>query len=434
MPLGLVALVGAPNVGKSTIFNRMVGSRSSIVEDTPGVTRDRLYGKATWLTKEFRLVDTGGVELHNRPFQAEIKAQVEIAIEEADLIVFIVDGKLGLTGDDRQVAKMLYKSGKPVILAVNKIDNIDRLGDAGEFYALGLGEPMAISGSHGIGIGDLLDRIVKELPEKEVPVYDNAISFAFIGRPNVGKSSLTNRLLGEERTIVNSLAGTTRDSIDTPFSKDGKNYVAIDTAGLVKRGRIYESIDKYAAIRSLSAIDRSQIAVLVLDAETGILDQDRHVCGYALEAKKGIIVVVNKWDLSPKGMGQEEFAKEIKSRFKFLDYAPIIFVSAKTGAGVEKILPAIEMVYESCNRRVPTSILNEIIQDAQNMNPTPEFNHGRLKIMFASQVAVNPPTFVMFCNDPHYAHFSYTRYLENRLRDCFEFTGTPISLVYRRRK
>ncbi len=434
MSLPLIALVGAPNVGKSTIFNRIVGSRLSIVEDTPGVTRDRLYGTGEWLTRKFKIVDTGGVEIANRPFQVQIRAQAEIAIEEADVIVFVVDGKLGVTGDDRVVAKMLYKSGKPVILAVNKVDNADRLSDAQEFYSLGLGDPIPVSGAHGIGIGDVLDQIVAKIPEKEDIDYGSAITFSLIGRPNVGKSSITNALLGQDRVIVSDIAGTTRDSIDTPFSSEGKNYVAIDTAGLNKRGRIYEAIDKYAAIRSLAAIDRSQIAVVVIDASTGILDQDRHVSGYALEAKKGIVLVVNKWDLAPKGLEQGTFEQEIKSRFKFLDFAEIIFVSAKTGKGIEKILPAIEKAYEGCNRRVPTSVLNEIIQDAQMMNPTPEFNHGRLKILFSNQVSVNPPTFVMFCNNPSFAHFSYTRYLENRLRDSFDFSGTPISILYRMRK
>ena len=434
MSLPLIALVGAPNVGKSTLFNRIVGERLSIVEDTPGVTRDRLYGTGEWLTRKFRIVDTGGVEIANRPFQVQIRAQAQIAIDEADVIVFVVDGRLGVTNDDRVVAKMLYKSGKPVILAANKIDNADRLSDAQEFYSLGLGDPIPVSGVHGIGVGDMLDKIIADIPEKEDVDYGSAIAFSLIGRPNVGKSSITNALLGQERVIVSDIAGTTRDSIDTPFTSEGKNYVAIDTAGLNKRGRIFEAIDKYAAIRSLSAIDRSQVAVVVIDASTGILDQDRHVSGYALEAKKGIVLVVNKWDLAPKGMEQGTFEQEIKSRFKFLDFAEIIFVSAKTGKGIEKILPAIEKAYEGCNRRIPTSVLNEIVQDAQMMNPTPEFNHGRLKILFSNQVAVNPPTFVMFCNNPSFAHFSYTRYLENRLRDSFDFSGTPISILYRMRK
>lgn len=434
MALPLVALVGAPNVGKSTLFNRMVGQRLSIVEDTPGVTRDRLYGVGEWLTKKFRLVDTGGIEVKNAPFQTQIRMQAEIAIDEADVIVFVVDGKLGVTPDDQMVAKMLYKSGKPILLAVNKVDNVDRVADAQEFYSLGLGDPHPVSGAHGIGTGDLLDEIVAKLPVKEDAVYPNAISFSLIGRPNVGKSSLTNAMLGQDRVIVSDIAGTTRDSIDTPFEKDGKNYVAIDTAGLNKRGKIYEAVDKYAAIRALGAIDRSQVAVLVLDAGTGILDQDRHVSGYALEAKKAMVVVVNKWDLAAKGMQQAEFAELIKSRFKFLDFAPILFVSAKTGRGVEAILPAIEEAYEGSNRRIPTSVLNQIVSDAQMMNPAPEFNHGRLKVFFASQTGVNPPTFVFFCNDPSYAHFSYTRYFENRLRSSFDFTGTPINIIYRQRK
>ena len=293
MPLGLVALVGAPNVGKSTIFNRMIGSRLSIVEDTPGITRDRLYGTAEWLTRKFRLVDTGGIEIKKAPFQTEIRAQAEIAMEEADVIVFVVDGNSGITGDDQAVAKLLYRSNKPVILAVNKVDNIEHVANASEFYALGLGDPMIVSGAHGIGIGDLLDKIVSLLPESKEEEYKDAITFSFIGRPNVGKSSLTNALLKEDRVIVKDIAGTTRDSIDTPFSSEEGNFVAIDTAGLVKRGKIYEAVDKYAALRALAAIDRSQIAVLVIDASTGVVEQDAHVAGYAYEEKKGIVIVVN---------------------------------------------------------------------------------------------------------------------------------------------
>ena len=434
MPLGLVALVGAPNVGKSTLFNRMLGKRLSIVEDSPGITRDRLYGTAEWLTRKFRLVDTGGIEIKKAPFQEEIRAQATIAIEEADVIVFVVDGKVGVTSDDMEVAKILYRTDKPVLLAVNKIDNADLLAEATEFYSLGLGDPIPCSGSHGIGVGDLLDKIVSLLPAEEEDDLEGAIAFSFIGRPNVGKSSLTNRLLGETRVIVKDLAGTTRDSIDTPFEKDGVRYVAIDTAGLVKKGRIYEAVDKYAALRALAAIDRSQVAVLVIDASTGVIDQDRHVCGYALDAHKGIVVVVNKWDLAPKGLQQQDFEEELRKRFKFIDYAQVIFVSAQTGRGVEKILPAVKQAYESCSRRVSTSILNQIIQDAQAMNPTPEFNHGRLKILYASQVSTFPPTFVMFCNDPSFAHFSYTRYLENQLRNSFDYSGSPIHIVYRQKQ
>jgi len=434
MQLGLVALVGAPNVGKSTIFNRIVGSRASIVEDTPGVTRDRLYGKANWLTRDFRIVDTGGIEIQNKPFQVQIRAQAQLAIDEADVIVFVTDGKMGLSGDDEQVAKMLYKSGKPIILAVNKIDNIEKLADVADFYALGLGEPMAVSGAHGIGIGDLLDKIISLLPEKNENLYPDATTFCLIGRPNVGKSSLTNALLNEERCIVDNIAGTTRDSIDTPFKYGDDNFVIIDTAGLVRKGQIYEAVDKYAALRALSAIDRSDVAVLLLDASTGIVEQDTHVVGYAVEAKKPIVVVVNKWDLAAKGLGQEQFEKVFRERFKFLEYAQLIFISAKNRKNLDLIFPAIKQAKEASGRRIPTSVLNKIVLDAQSVNPTPEFNGGRLKIVYTSQVSSNPPTFVLFCNNPQYVHFSYTRYIENRLRETFDFTGTPINIIYRIRK
>lgn len=434
MSLGLVALVGAPNVGKSTIFNRFVGERKSIIEDTPGVTRDRIYATATWLTQTFRVVDTGGIEIKNKPFQTQIRAQVQMAIDEADVIVFIVDGKSGLTGDDQAVAKLLYKSNKPIIVAVNKIDNIEHISNLSDFYALGLGDPMPISGAHGIGIGDLLDKVVALLPKKDDVDYGDAITFSLIGRPNVGKSSLTNRILGQERVIVDATPGTTRDAIDTPFEKEGRHYVVIDTAGLVKKGKIYEALDKYAALRALAAIDRSQVALLVLDASVGIIDQDRHVVGYAIDSDKAIVVLVNKWDLHAKGETQEDFTKKIQERFKFLDYAKVIYVSAKDGSGIDKIYPAIAEASDSYNRRVPTSVLNKIILDAQTINPTPEFNHGRLKIVYGSQVSVNPPTFVLFCNNPNFAHFTYTRYLENRLRESFDFSGSPINIIYRERK
>lgn len=433
MSLGTVALLGSPNAGKSTIFNRIVGERKSIVEDEPGITRDRIYATATWLTKEFKIIDTGGIEIRNAPFQAEIRAQAEIALNEADLIVFVLDGKKGVSGDDELIAKMLYKTDKPVILAVNKIDNISEVSNISDFYVLGLGDPMAVSGAHGIGIGDLLDKIIKMLPEKEDNPYGEAITFSLIGRPNVGKSSLANKIIGEERSIVKDIEGTTRDSLDTPFKVDGKDYVIVDTAGLVKRGMIYEAVDKYAALRALRAIDKSDICCLLIDAQ-GIREQDAHVVGYAIEAKKAIVIIVNKWDLAPKGLTQESFKADIATRFKFLDYAQIIFCSAKTGSGVEKILPAIEKANESYRKRIPTSALNNIVADAQLMNPTPDFNHGRLKIMFASQVSAAPPTFVMFCNNPQYAHFSYTRYLENRLRDSFDFSSSPINIIYRQRK
>ncbi|MCR4562430.1 MAG: ribosome biogenesis GTPase Der [Bacilli bacterium] len=435
MPLGTVALVGSPSAGKSTIFNRFVGERKSIVEPTPGITRDRLYAKATWLTKEFTVIDTGGIQIKNVPFQTEIRAQVEIAIEEADVIVFLVDGKKGISGDDRFIAKMLYKTKKPIILGVNKIDSIQEIGAMDDFYNLGFGDPIALSGAHGIGIGDLLDKIVSLLPEKQEVKYENTIAFSLIGRPNVGKSSLVNRMLGRKRTIVSDIAGTTRDSIDTPFSKDGRDYIIIDTAGLVKRGKIYEAVDKYAAIRALAAIERSEVCLLLIDASVGIIEQDKHVAGYAMDEHKAIVIVVNKWDLAKENnLTKEEFAKELKRQFKFLDYAPVLFISAETGMGTEKILPAIASAHDAFNRRIPTALLNQIIADAQTMNPTPIHNNGRLKILFANQTGIQPPTFVFFCNNPNFAHFSYTRYLENRLRESFDFDGSPIKIIYRARK
>lgn len=435
MPLGTLAIVGAPSVGKSTIFNRIVGERRSIVEDERGVTRDRLYARASWLTKDFTVIDTGGIQIKNAPFQEEIRAQVEIAISEADVILFLVDGKTGLTGDDRFIAKLLYKCKKPVILGVNKIDNINEIGNQSEFYALGFGDPIVLSGAHGIGVGDMLDVVIKKLPEKEVPDYGDAISFSLIGRPNVGKSSLANRLIGKDRNIVSSIAGTTRDSVDTSFTAEDRHYVVIDTAGLLKRGKIYEAVDKYAALRALAGIDRSEVAVLVINGDEGIIEQDKHIVGYAIEAKKAIVIVVNKWDLAGKGeAAKKEFSDKIKSGFKFLDYATVVFCSAKTGVGVDKILPAIAAAFDGYNRRISTSVLNRLIMDAQLYNATPEFNHGRLKIVYANQVAVCPPTFVMFCNDPAYVHFSYTRYLENKLREAYDFSGSPVNIVYRQRK
>ena len=434
MPLGVVAIVGSPNVGKSTIFNRIVGHRRAIVDDQPGVTRDRLYETAEWLDRSFRLIDTGGIEIADRPFQEQIRVQTQLAIDEADVIIFVADGKKGISKDDRFIAKMLFKTKKPVILAVNKIDNQDMLMNLGEFYALGLGEPIATSGEHGIGIGDVLDKIVKVLPKIEEEQYEDAITFSIIGRPNVGKSSLVNAILKKERVIVSDIVGTTRDSIDTKLTRDGQDSVVIDTAGLKKRGKIYESVYKYSMLRALAAVDRSEIVLLVIDANEGIIEQDKHVVSYAIEKKKAVIIVVNKWDLVKHEQNtQSNFEKEIRKQFQFLEYAPIVFVSAKTTSKVDNIFEKIDMVHAAYDTHLSTSLLNQVIQDAQMMNEAPDFNGGRLKIYFVNQANSCPPTFVLFVNKPRYAHFSYLRYIENRLRASFNLDGTPVELVLRER-
>lgn len=431
---GVVAIVGRANVGKSTIFNRIVGERISIVEDVAGVTRDRIYATATWLTKEFRLIDTGGIELRDASFTTQIKMQAEIAIEEADLIIFVVNGREGVTQEDEYVARLLQKTKKPVLLAVNKIDDGAFINDIYDFYSLGIGDPIPVSGSHGIGIGDLLDEVIKQLDFSEEEFAEDEIRFSIIGRPNVGKSSLTNAILGEERVIVSNIEGTTRDAIDTVFEKDGQKYRVIDTAGMRKKGKVYENIEKYSVLRALSSIEKSDVIVVVIDGERGVIEQDKHVAGYAHEAGKGVILVVNKWDLvekDEKTMQKKE--KELRSQFKYLDYARIIFLSAKTHQRVHQIFPLIQESFENSHKRVQTSVLNDVLVDAQAVNPTTTFNGGRLKIFYANQVSVCPPTFILFVNDPQYLHFSYKRYLENRLRDSFGFEGTPIHIICRKR-
>ena len=431
---GVVAIVGRANVGKSTIFNRMVGERISIVEDVAGVTRDRIYAKASWLTKEFSVIDTGGIELENASFTTQIKMQAEISIEEADVIVFVVNGREGITKEDEYVARLLQKSRKPIILVVNKIDDNQFRDYIYEFYALGVGDPIPVSGSHGIGIGDLLDQIINQLDLQDEETNEDEISFSIIGRPNVGKSSLTNAILGEERVIVSNIEGTTRDAIDTPFVKDGQKYRVVDTAGMRKKGKVYENIEKYSILRALTSIEKSDVILVVIDGETGIREQDKHVAGYAHEAGKGVVIVYNKWDLVDKDeKTMQKKQKEIYEQFKYLDYARIVFTSAKTGQRVDQIFPLIQESYENSRKRVQTSVLNDVLVDAQLMNPTTTFNGGRLKIFYANQVAVCPPTFVLFSNDPQYLHFSYKRYLENRLREAFGFEGTPIHIICRKR-
>ncbi len=432
---GIAAIVGRPNVGKSTIFNRMIGERKSIVEDTPGVTRDRIYGKVEWLTQEFRLIDTGGIQLADQPFQEEIRMQVEIAVDEADVIIFVVNGREGLTNDDEYIARMLQRSEKPVVLAVNKVDNTEMQANIYEFYNLGIGDPTAVSGIHGIGIGDILDEVIQNFPKKKINDYEGMTKFCLIGRPNVGKSSLVNSLLNEDRSIVSQIEGTTRDAIDTAFQRDGKEYVVIDTAGIRKRGKVYESIEKYSVLRAMSAIERSDVVLVVLDGDTGIREQDKHVAGYAHEAGKGVILVYNKWDTVEKDeQTMNQITKKLRQEFIYLDYAPILFVSAKSGQRVNALLPLIDEVHDYALLRIQTNILNEVIMDAQLMTPPPTHKGQRLKIYYASQVAVAPPTIVLFVNDPSLLHFSYQRYLENRLREAFGFIGTTLRIIARERK
>lgn len=433
--LGTVAIIGSPNVGKSTIFNRIVGERKSIIDNEPGITRDRIYAQTEWLGVHFSLIDTGGIEIKKRPFQEQIKAQAEIAINEADVIVFVVDGQMGLNSDDKYVAKLLYKCGKEVILAVNKIDNTESINNIHEFYALGLGEPIAVSGAHGIGIGDVLDQITKKLPKVTEAEEIESLNFCIIGRPNVGKSSLTNAILGNERVIVSDIEGTTRDSIDSYFKRTGKLYSVVDTAGIKKRGQIYESVDKYALLRAMEAIDRSNLVILVIDGSVGIKEQDKHVLQYAMEKKKSIIIAVNKWDLVIKDQyTMDEFTKKLKEHFKFVDYAPIVYLSALKRTRIHTLFEMIDKAFEAYTRRVQTSLLNTVIQEAQIMNEAPFFKGGRCRIYFAQQVAVMPPSIVLFVNDPEWMHFSYLRYIENRLRDTFDFDATPINLILRKRQ
>lgn len=431
----VIAIVGRPNVGKSTIFNRIVGERVSIVEDTPGVTRDRIYSSGEWLTHDFNIIDTGGIELSDAPFQTQIRAQAEVAIDEADVIIFMVNQREGLTQTDEMIAQMLYKTNKPVVLAVNKVDNPEMRADIYDFYALGFGEPFPISGSHGLGLGDLLDEVAKHFKDEGDDLYDeDTIRLSLIGRPNVGKSSLVNAILGENRVIVSNIAGTTRDAIDTEYSYEGQDYVLIDTAGMRKKGKVYESTEKYSVLRALKAIERSNVVLVVLDAEEGIIEQDKRVAGYAHEEGKAIVIVVNKWDtLEKDSKTMKKFEDEVRKNFQFLDYAPIAFVSAKEKQRLRTLFPLINEASENHKKRVQSSTLNEVITDAIAMNPTPTDKGRRLKVFYATQVAIEPPTFVVFVNDEELMHFSYKRYLENQIRDAFGFEGTPIKIIPRKR-
>lgn len=433
----IVAVVGRPNVGKSTLFNRIAGERISIVENTPGVTRDRIYAHAEWLGKHFSMIDTGGIEMSDQPLLTQIRQQAEIAIDEADVIIFVVDVENGVTDADEQVARILYRSNKPVVLAVNKVDNPERRSDIYDYYSLGLGEPYAVSSVHGIGMGDLLDAVIQRFPDNEANEEDKSIHFSFIGRPNVGKSSLVNAILGENRVIVSNVAGTTRDAINTRFTtQDGQEFTMVDTAGIRKKGKIYENTERYSLMRSMRAIDDSDVVLVVLNAEEGIRELDKHIAGYAHEAGCGVIIVVNKWDtLKEKDhRTMTDFTNLIRQEFQYLSYAPIVFVSAKTKQRLKQLPPLIEEVYEHHRQRIQSSVLNDVLMDAIAANPTPTQNGRRLRVYYGTQVATEPPTFVIFVNDPELMHFSYERYLENQIRKAFDFTGTPIHLIKRQRQ
>ncbi|PAY26169.1 ribosome biogenesis GTPase Der [Ligilactobacillus salivarius] len=432
----VVAIVGRPNVGKSTIFNRLAGERISIVEDTPGVTRDRIYARTEWLGHPFNLIDTGGIDIGDEPFLTQITEQAEIAIEEADVIIFVVSVKEGVTDADEKVARILYRTDKPVVLAVNKVDNPELRADIYDFYSLGFGEPIPVAGTHGIGTGDLLDKIIKEFPKDATNEEDDSIKFSFIGRPNVGKSSLVNAILGENRVIVSNIEGTTRDAIDTRFeTEDGTKYTMIDTAGIRKKGKVYENTEKYSVLRAMRAIDRSDVVCVVLNAEEGIREQDKHVAGYAHEAGRAIVIVVNKWDtLKKDNKTMSDFENLIRQEFQYLSYAPIVFVSAKTKQRLDKLPELIKRVNNNHEQRISSAVLNDVVMDAIAHNPTPTDNGKRLRIYYATQVAIKPPTFVIFVNDPELMHFSYERFLENQIREAFDFEGTPIHIIERRRK
>jgi len=427
-----IALVGRPNVGKSTIFNRIIGKKISIIEDTPGVTRDRIYGDATYNNHKFYLIDTGGIDLENADFNDEIKIQAELAIDEADVVIFVVDGKEGLTANDYEVRDMLRKTDKKVIVAINKIDSKESKEHLYDFYELGLDNYINVSGEQNIGISDLLDEATKDFTEIEEEYSENVLKFSIIGRPNVGKSSLVNAILNEERSIVSDIAGTTRDSVDTPFTYHGQDMVVIDTAGMRKKGKVYENIEKYSLLRSMRAIDRSDVCVVVINAEEGIIEHDKHIIGYALDAGKALVLVVNKWDvIDNKDEEMKKWTKLIKSDMAFISYVPIVFLSAKTKRRIHTLIPEVLKVYENSKREIKTNILNDVIREAYELNLPPSYKGKRLKIYFANQAGTCPPTFNIQVNSKGLVHFSYERYLENKIRESFDFEGTPIVINFK---
>ncbi|MDQ0148880.1 ribosome biogenesis GTPase Der [Eubacterium multiforme] len=433
----IVAMVGRPNVGKSTLFNRLAGKRISIVEDTPGVTRDRVYAEADWLNYNFTMIDTGGIEPERDDIIVkQMRRQANIAIETADVIVFIVDGKEGLTPADKEVATMLRKSKKPVVLVVNKVDSLKEEENAWEFYNLGIGDPITISAAQGLGLGDMLDEVVKNFdPACLEEVEDEYIRIAMVGKPNVGKSSLINKLLGEDRVIVSNVPGTTRDAIDSYLETEEGKFILIDTAGLRRKSKVKEEIERYSVIRTYTAIERADVCILMIDAQEGVTEQDEKIIGYAHELNKAIMVVVNKWDLIEKDdKTLDKLKKELQGELKFLSYAPYVFISALTGQRTNKILTTAKMCYDNYSKRISTGVLNDVINRAVLMKEPPIVGLKRMKIYYATQVAARPPKFIFFVNDANATHFSYQRYLENQLRQSFDFEGTGIQIEYRERK
>ncbi len=435
----IVAIVGRPNVGKSTLFNLIANERISIVEDNPGVTRDRLYAPAQWLDKEFMMVDTGGIEVGSKDkMLSYIREQADIAIKEADVIVFVVDARSGLTQQDEIVANILRGVKKPLILVVNKADSLKQELDSYDFYNLGLGEPMLISAANKLNIGDLLDAIVEKFPpvnDDESDGNDDIINVAIIGRPNVGKSSIFNSLVGSERSIVSDVAGTTRDAIDTQVEKNGMKFLFIDTAGMRRKSKVEEAVEKYSTIRTLRSVDRCDVVLMVIAADDGVTEQDKKIAGYAHDAGKGMIIVVNKWDLLEKNTSTHlRYTEELRKELIFAQYAPVVYVSAQTHQRIERLPEIINFVAEQHAMRISTSILNQVVEDAISINPPPSEKGIRLKILYATQVKTKPPTFVFFVNKPEIMHFSYQRFLENKLRDAFGFEGTPIYMIVRSRE
>ena len=432
MRMPTVCLVGRPNVGKSTIFNRLVGKKISIIEDTPGVTRDRIYGDVHYGDYHFHLIDTGGIDIGQDDFNEEIRVQASVAIDEADVVVFVVDGKEELTQNDYVIRDMLRKAGKDVVVAVNKIDNTAREENIYQFYELGFEDVLGVSGEHNIGIIELLDRIVADFkPISDITYQEDKIKFCFIGRPNVGKSSLVNALLNEEKAIVSDVAGTTRDAVDTEFRYEGKEYVAIDTAGLRKKGKVYENIEKYSVIRSMKAIERSDVCCIVINAEEGIIEHDKHIASYALEAGKPIVLVVNKWDKVQDKNDIKGFTTLMRNEFQFLSYVPIVFTSALTKKRMHTLMPEILKVYQNSLKEIKTSVLNDVIREAVLLNQPPSYKGKRLKIYFVNQSGTKPPKFTFHVNSKGLIHFSYERYLENKLRENFDLEGTPIVLQFK---